>query len=93
MGLKNLIAKITGKAIAKKLDLKETKDMDNKKQWWKSKAVLTGIVTIIIGAYETARISVAPQMGWNLPEIPPVVYTLLGGIGIYSRVVATKQIG
>lgn len=62
------------------------------KSWWKSKGVITGIVTVIIGTYESVRVLLAPQMGWTLPDIPPLVYTILGALGVYSRVTATSTI-
>ena len=66
--------------------------MENNKPWYKSKGVITGIVTVLIGAYETIRVTLAPQLGWTIPDIPPIVYTILGALGIYSRVVATTNI-
>ena len=89
---KNIAAKIAGKKIDKALGLQEGTPMENGKKWYQSKAVLAGITTVLIGAYETSRVALAPQLGWELPEIPPIVYTILGAIGIYSRVVATKTI-
>jgi hypothetical protein len=92
MGLKNWIVKLTVKRLVKKLKLQEGA-MDEKKKWYQSKAVLTGIVTVLIGTYETVKVALAPQFGWTLPEIPGIVYTVLGALGIYSRVVAEKKIG
>jgi hypothetical protein len=89
---KNLFARLAGKAIAKKLDLQEG-PMDDKKKWFKSKGVWTGIVTVALGAYELARVNLAPQFGWNLPEVPSVVLTVLGTMGVYSRMTADKKIG
>lgn len=66
--------------------------MDTKK-WYLSKGVWTGIVATLIGTYESLRMYVGPQFGWDIPAIPPFVYTILGTIGIYSRVVADKKIG
>jgi hypothetical protein len=95
MGIKDLIAKITGKAIAKKLDLKETKDMENKKQWWKSKTVWQGVAIAIINAYAIAE-PITAQFGYTLPPIPSSSITflnvLLGGGIVYTRSTATKQI-
>jgi hypothetical protein len=90
--LKNIAAKLIGKKIAKGLALQEG-NMEEKKPWYKSKGVLTGIVTVLVGAYETSRVVLAPHLGVALPDIPPFVYTLLGAIGIYSRAVAEKTIG
>jgi hypothetical protein len=90
--LKNLILKIIGKKFANSLELVEGRPMENGKPWYKSKGVLTGIVTVIIGTYEGVRLSLAPQMGWSLPDIPPFAYTILGALGIYSRVVASATV-
>lgn len=90
--------RLAGKKIAKILDLKEDKEMTEElkngegKKWWKSKSILNGIVIVIIGTYETVRLSLAPQMGWNLPAIPEFLYVILGAIGIYSRKVADTKI-
>lgn len=87
---------IAGRKIAKILDLKEggvmAEEVESKK-WYKSKGVLTGIVTILIGLYEAVAVSLAPQLGWTLPPIPAWIFSLLGAMGIYSRVVADKKIG
>jgi len=65
----------------------------DKKQWYLSKGIWTGVVTAVIGTYEVVKLNVAPQMGWALPEIPPIVFTFLGALGVYARATATKQIG
>lgn len=67
--------------------------MDETKPWYKSKAVISGIVTVLFGAYEGVKSSLAPQFGWNLPDIPPLVFTILGALGVWSRVTADKKIG
>ncbi len=69
----------------------ELKDGEGKK-WWKSKSILNGIVIVLIGTYETIWISLAPQMGWNLPAIPEFLYVVLGAIVIYTRTVADTKI-
>ena len=86
--LKKIALKIAAKKAAKALDLTEGSPMDNKKPWYKSKTVLTGVVTVLVGTYESIAVSVAPDMGWNLPAIPPMVFTILGAIGIYTRTIA-----
>lgn len=91
----NIFQKIAAKFVAKKiedvLDLQEVNTMDEKK-WWKSKGIWTGVVTVIIAAYETAQKALAPQFGWNLPEIPAFVYAVLGTLGIYTRAIADTKI-
>lgn len=91
MWLPDWMLKIIGKQIAKKLKLEDGK-METKK-WYVSKGVWTGILTVLIGGYETTRVAVAPQFGWNIPAIPPFVYTLLGAMGVYTRVTAETKIG
>jgi len=92
MGLKNWIVELLAKRAAKKLNLQEG-PMDEKKKWYQSKTVLAGIVTVLLGTYEAVKVSLAPQFGWTLPEIPGIVFTILGAFGIYSRVIADKKIG
>ncbi|MFN3551407.1 MAG: hypothetical protein ACK4WJ_06340 [Endomicrobiia bacterium] len=79
------------KQIGKKL-FKEDKNMD-KKHWWQSKTIWSGIITILITVYNTIRPLLSENFGINLPEIPSVVYTILGALGIYGRVVANQKIG
>ena len=90
--IRNWLAKLAGKSVAKKIKLEDGPMTDGKK-WYKSKAVLSGIAVVAFGAYDLARASLAPQLGWTLPEIPPIVFSILGGLGIYGRVVADKKIG
>lgn len=90
--LGNIAAKLIGKKIAKELDLKEGQ-MEDSKKWYQSKGVWTGVVTVLIGAYEASKVTLAPALGVSLPDIPPFVYSLLGAVGVYSRMVANKPIG
>lgn len=89
--VKKIVAKMAGKKFAKAIDLKEGAEMDTKK-WWKSKSIWTGVVTVLIATYETAQKSLAPQFGYQMPEIPPVVYVFLGATGIYTRAIASTKV-
>lgn len=89
---KKLVVKIAARKVAKALNLKEGTPMENKKPWWQSKAVIAGLVTVLLGTYEAVKTHLAPQFGWTIPEIPSIVYTILGAIGIYGRVVAKTEI-
>lgn len=91
MGIPLWVVRMISKSAGNKIGLEEG-GMQEGKPWWKSKGVLTGIVTVLVGAYETTRLALAPQLGWNLPDIPPFVYTILGAIGVYARVVAKGAI-
>jgi hypothetical protein len=91
--MSNLFAKIAGKAVAGKLDLKEDKEMGDTKKWYLSKNVWTGVATFLIGAYSLFQASVGPTVGVNLPVIPEWVFAFLGALGIYTRVIADKKIG
>ena len=63
--------------------------MDSKK-WYMSKTIWAGIVTALIGAAQT----IGMQFGFDLLANPiaSVVVTLLGALGIYSRVTTTTVI-
>ena len=89
--LKNLVIKIAVKKVAKKMGLEDS--MEGNKPWYRSKGVLTGIVTVLIGTYEAVAVSLAPEFGWKIPEIPGLVFTILGALGIYARKVANTKIG
>jgi hypothetical protein len=93
--LPNWMYRLAGKKIAKILKLEEGNMAENTetKKWYRSKGVLTGVVTVLIGLYESVRITLAPQFGWTIPNIPEFLYVLLGALGVYSRVVADKKIG
>ncbi len=89
--LKNLLVKRIASGLSKKIDLKEG-PMEDGKKWYQSKGVITGITAVVLGTYEMVRLNLAPQFGWHVPEIPPVIFTFLGALGIYSRVAADKII-
>ncbi|NCD17746.1 MAG: hypothetical protein EOL91_10655 [Actinobacteria bacterium] len=57
-----------------------------KKEWWKSKTVWSGLVAVLLAAYATA----ASQFG--LPPVPEWMFGILGALGIYSRSVANTVI-
>lgn len=83
---KKFLAKIAGKWLGSKLKLEEG-PMDDKKPWYKSKTILTGIVAVLLSAYGSA----STQFG--LPPVPDWIYAILASIGIYTRATATKTIG
>lgn len=68
------------------------------KKWYKSKAIWSGIVAVIIAVYNSTLVALADQCGvsggvcFNLPQIPEFVYGILGFLGIYGRAVAKTQI-
>lgn len=86
MKIPNFVLTFIGRKAANRLDLKEGY-MEDKKKWYLSKNIWTGITTALIGLYLT----LAPQFG--LPAIPEWIFTLLGAAGIYTRVKADTKIG
>lgn len=82
---KNLLAKMAGKWVAKKVDLQEG-TMETK-AWYKSKGIWTGVVAGLIGGYN----GMAPSMKW--PPIPDFVFVLLGAMGVYARATAESILG
>jgi len=72
---------------------KEVKKFMETKKWYESKTIWSGIIAILIAVYNTVRPLLAQYFGVYLPEIPDWVYTILGALGIYGRVVADKKIG
>lgn len=80
----DFILKIFGHKIADKLHLEDK--MDGTKPWYTSKNLWTGVITSLLGLYA----SLGGQ--FHLPVIPDWIYTLLGTIGVYTRVVATDKL-
>lgn len=67
-------------------------EMEGSKKWYKSKALWTGVITVLLGLYTGIDEYVAPQAGFDLPTIPEFVFVLLGAMGIYTRATATKTL-
>jgi len=60
--------------------------MFNSKSWYRSKTIWSGIVAVVIAAYNEA----ANQFG--LPVTPDFVYALLGALGVYGRATANATV-
>ena len=90
--LKNLIAKRAGKKIAREIGLQED-SMEEKKSWWKSKTIWSGVLAVAVSVYNSAREPLGASFGITLPEIPEFVFAVLGGMGIYGRVSAKVPVG
>lgn len=56
-------------------------------KWYQSKTIWSGIVAVLVAAYNTA----SEQFG--LPAIPEYAYAILGAFGVYSRAAATAKVG
>ena len=80
--VKKIVARTIGNKIGKEMDKME----ETSKKWFASKTIWAGIVTVLVAAYNAGSTS----FGW--PAVPDWIFTLLGAIGIYSRVEATKTI-
>jgi len=91
MSIKTIVAGFFGRWLSKKANLQEG-GMNETKKWYQSKGVWTGIVATIVGLYGLVDSHLAPALGFNLPDIPSLVFTVLGAMGIYSRTSATKKI-
>ena len=89
MKLPDFVLRWIGKKIASEIDLKEASQMDSTKKWYQSKSIWTGVVAVLIGLYGLLQANLIP----TLPPIPEWVFTILGAVGIYTRVVATDKIG
>lgn len=88
--LQNMAARFAGRKIGKQLT---EGPMEEKKAWFKSKTVWTGILTVVIAVYQSASPALAGSFGVHLPAIPQWLYAFLGAAGIYSRVTADTKIG
>lgn len=63
------------------------------KSWYKSKAIIAGIVGILIAVYNAATPGLCESFKVCLPAIPEFAYAILAGLGIYGRVDAKTKIG
>ncbi len=63
------------------------------KKWFQSKTIWSALIVALIGIYEIVDAQLGPAFGFNLPEIPSYVLTILGALGIYGRTGAIKKIG
>lgn len=79
--------KVAGWFLKSKLNLQGDSQMDDSKKWYQSKTVIASLVTALMGLYMT----IAPQLHW--PAVPEWVFSILGAIGVYSRVTADTKIG
>jgi len=80
------VASLLGRFLKSKLKLEDGK-MDEKKKWYKSKTIWTGVVAVLLSAYGTASAS------FGLPPIPEWIFAILATLGIYTRATATSKIG
>lgn len=93
MGLENVMLRLGGKYLKKKIGIVSEGKMTDKKKWWQSKTILTALVVVLVSVYEMVDLQLGPVIGFNLPDIPVWVFTILGALGIYSRSVAKTKIG
>ncbi len=92
MSIKTIAAGFLGRWLSKKINLQEG-GMSETKKWYQSKGVWTGIVATLVGLYGLLDANVAPALGFDMPDIPSIVFTVLGAMGIYARTSANKKIG
>lgn len=85
MIFESLIARIIGKKIGQKLDLKE--GQVETKKWFQSKTIWTAVVTGVVGILQ----AVGTATGHPI-NIPTWVYDVLGAIGLYSLRTGDKPI-
>lgn len=71
--------------------------MDGTKKWYKSTTIWAGIYAALRGIYGIVQTVLAPMFGWHLPNIPPIVDSIIGsivgGAVIEGRSTATEKIG
>lgn len=60
-----------------------------RKPWYKSLTIWSGIITVLISAYIEIDVQVFADA---LPNIPPAILGGLAGLGIYGRRRATTEI-
>jgi hypothetical protein len=90
---KNLVAKIAGKWLARKLDLKEAGQMEaNGKKWYQSKTIWSDVSTIVLAVVGFAD---AHFMEGKIATSPfyQMFLAALGAAGIRGRITADKTIG
>jgi hypothetical protein len=67
--------------------------MTDLKPWYASRAVWTGLAQIVVGLAVLLGF-VDEATSWDaMKQVPEVLTVILGGLGIYYRVIATKKVG
>lgn len=70
--------------------------MEQTKPWWTSTTIWANLITAILGVLVAAGVvsqEFSASIGANLNTLLGVAFTLLGSLGLYGRLGATKQIG
>lgn len=64
------------------------------KPWYKSKAVVSGILIIFVNIWDNALVPACLEhLNYILPNIPTWIYGVLASLGVYGRVKADTRIG
>ena len=80
MGLKNWIIKtVVEREVKKMLDKFEGK-----------KSYIVNATTMLVSAWLALAASPDPSLAW-VPNVPPILVTILGGLGIWARKVAKPK--
>lgn len=62
------------------------------KIWWKSKGMWAGALTMLFGVYQLVQSNFPTLHLFDITGIIPVIFTVLGVLGIYGRKDATGKI-
>lgn len=65
---------------------------DEVKSWYKSKGMWAGVLTVAFGVYEVVQANFTNLHLPNLSGFMPIIFVVLGSLGIYGRVGADKKI-
>lgn len=67
--------------------------LKNKKPWYKSKTIISAIVILILGIYNSLQPYLLEHYSIILPTVPEWIYSLLATLGIRYRITASTKIG
>ena len=85
------LAKMAGKFLGSKLDLREDSQMDGTKKWYQSKTMWSDVATIalaVVGFVDKYKFNGAITASpWYSTAL-----TFLGGLGLYGRATASTEI-
>lgn len=65
---------------------------DEKKIWYKSRGMWAGVLTVLFSVYQLVQANFTNLHLFDITAVLPIIFTVLGALGIYGRKEATGKI-